>query len=542
MTDPRIQSAFARVRREAQEESTLAAAASKVIAALLACLFPEQLNFVQDPFRYKTALCSRRAGKSTCCIVYMLVVALQTPGANIQYITLTGKKARKEVWPGLKRWAKRFGVTADPNEQMMTLKLSNGSTINLDGCENISDVDKFRGSDEGYNLVIIDESKSFGADMFAELVDEVITPALADRMGTLCIIGTPGRFLSGRFYEVTNKQAPTVKWKRDEETGGEYRYANSKPFDDEQEQWEGVEYGWSFHHWNTKSNTAKPHIWREQLAVKRKNGWADDDPRWRREYCAEWVADDSGYVYAYLAERNDWEPLSPEDGGDEFGLPAEHEWVYVEGSDLGFDDEFAIVVNAWSPTTNTFYMAVHEYTMPGMDIPAIAKEFDRSEEKFGEFHARVGDRGGLGKTIFATLSNQYDIDIEPAEKQEKRDYQELLNSELRSGRAKVRKGSKLARQMSMLQWKPDGKTEDKESSPKDATDAGLYSWRYIYSMYSKPKEPDPSQEEAIQRRMAEKKAEMSRKMQASDAMDEQERRMSDRFGGDDWQGGDDEWR
>ncbi len=246
-----------------------------------------------------------------------------------------------------------------------------------------------------------------------------------------------------------------------------------------------------------------PHIWRDQLATKRRNKWGDDEPIWRREYRGEWVADDAGYVYAYLSERNDWKP--DPDSSNEFGLPEDHEWIYVEGSDLGFDDEFAIEVVAWSETTNVFYLGVHEYTMPGMDVPAIAKAFNESESKFGSFNGRCGDRGGLGKTIFATLGNQYDIEIEPAEKHEKRDFQELLNSELRAGRAKVRKGSKLARQMSMLQWKPDHKTEDKASSPKDACDAALYSWRYIYSAYAKAKPVPlvPDSPQFVVQRMAE---------------------------------------
>jgi hypothetical protein len=527
--DPRERAVFSRVRREVKASTELTDMYRKRADDLLNSVFQEQRDLILDPCRFKTALCTRRAGKSTAAIRYMLIVALTKRDANVQYIALTGKKARKEIWPDLKRTCRAFDLSAEFNEQSLTVRFKNGSVIVLDGCDTVADVEKFRGSDGGYDLVVIDESKSYSPEMFGELVYEAVGPALGDRMGTMLIIGTPGRFLSGPFYDITNKNAV----QRHKRTDGTWS-AKSRPYAQrDASEWTGVEYEWSFHRWYTKDNTAKPHIWLEQLATKKRAGWADDEPIWRREYQGEWVADDKGYVYAYLAERNDWEPLSPEDGGNEFGLPADHEWIYVEGSDLGFDDEFAIVVNAWSPTTNTFYMAVHEYTMPGMDIPAIAKAFDDSEAKFREFHARVGDRGGLGKTIFATLVNQYDIEIEPADKHEKRDYQELLNSELRAGRARVRKGSKLGRQMSMLQWKPDGKTEDKDSSPKDATDAGLYSWRYIYSSYSKPKPPPASDVEQIVAKAYSHKAELERKMRAKNSMSEQESRMHDRFGSDD---------
>jgi hypothetical protein len=497
---------------------------AKLATDLYSGLFTQQVNLIDDPCRFKAACCTRRAGKSTTAIRYMLIVACRVPNANIQFITLTNKKARKEIWPDLKRTCRKFDLKAQFNEQMLAVRFPNGSSISLEGCENASEIDKFRGSDGGYDLVVIDECKSFAADMFKELLSESLVPALADRMGTLMIIGTPGRFLSGPFYDITSHKAFEVKFRRDDETGEEYRGCTSKPFEDEGEAWVGIRWAWSFHRWYTKDNIAKPHIWREQLAEKKKNGWDNDEPIWRREYQGEWVADDSGYVYAYLSERNDWEPGTGEDC-NEFGLPIEHEWVYVEGSDLGFDDEFAIEVVAWSPTTQTFYLGVYEFTMPGMDVPAMAKAYTASEEKFGTFHARCGDRGGLGKTIFATLDNQYAIDIEPAEKHEKRDYQELLNSELRSGRAKVRKGSKLARQMASLQWKADGKTEDKDSSPKDACDAALYSWRYIYSAYSKPapQKLRPGSAEAIHAQVDEHKLRLKRAAEKRDMMDDDEK-------------------
>lgn len=492
VNDSRATAAFARLKREADDGARVAERYAKLAADLREGMFTQQRDLIEDPSRFKAGLCGRRAGKSTCAIRYMLIKAIETPNANVQFITLSAKKARKEIFPDLKRTARRYDLQAEFNETTLTARFPNGAVINLDGVDDVSSIEKFRGSDGGYDLVVIDECKSFVTSTFDELVKEVLMPALADRQGVLVIIGTPGRQLSGPFYDVTNKLAPNIH-----ESKGK-RKATSRPYEErESSTWVGVSFQWSLHSWTAEQNVAKPHIWLDHLQTKERNGWSDDEPIWRREYCREWVADDSGYVYAYNPGRNDWEP-DPE-SSNPYGLPDDHEWIYVEGSDLGFDDDFAIEVTAWSETTKEFYLGVYEVTMPGLDIPAIASEFEKAEAVFGEYHARTGDRGGLGKTIFATLAHQYGIDIEAAEKHEKRDYQELLNSELRAGRAKVRKGSKLARQMSMLQWKPDGKTEDKESSPKDACDASLYSWRYIYSAYSKPKErrPDPHSEEAI---------------------------------------------
>ena len=547
MADAGLASVFARIKREAGDPR-VADLYSRRAEDLRGGLFPEQQALIDDPHRFKAACCTRRAGKSTCSIHYMVIVACATPEANVQYVTLTGKKARKEIWPELKRVCRRYDLEVKPNEQTMTVYFSNGSVINLDGCEDIGDVDKYRGSDGGYDLVVIDECKSFEAAMFAELVDEAIVPALGDRMGTLLIIGTPGRYLSGRFYEITCDRAASITKRRDpvensDTYSDEYEYATSRPYAQrDAASWRNVAYAWSFHRWYTKDNVAKPHIWLEQLATKRRNGWRDDEPIWRREYRGEWVSDDSGYVYAYLSERNDWEPDPA--SKHPFGLPDEHDWIYIEGCDLGFDDDFAIEVVAWSETTTTFYMGVHEVAMPGMDVPAIAKALGESEALFGEFHARTGDRGGLGKTIFATLANQYGIHIEAADKHEKRDFQELLNSELRAGRAKVRKGSKLARQMGMLQWKPDGKTEDKGSSPKDACDAGLYSWRYIYSAYSKPRDvpPAPNTEDFVRARADDAKKRVAREATSQSLRDRDDHWQHDRrVDSDDGERDDGEW-
>ena len=45
--------------------------------------------------------------------------------------------------------------------------------------------------------------------------------------------------------------------------------------------------------WNIRDNEAKPAQWANALATKRRRGWSDDHPTWRREYLGEWVADNS---------------------------------------------------------------------------------------------------------------------------------------------------------------------------------------------------------------------------------------------------------
>ncbi len=86
---------------------------------------------------------------------------------------------------------------------------------------------------------------------------------------------------------------------------------------------------------------------------------------------------------------------------------------------------------------------------------------------------------------------------------------------------------RLGRQMASLQWKADGKTEDKESSPKDLCDAALYVWRYAYHNYSKPKEPkhESQGERGILIAASERRARLQREAVHKSFLDAEERRM-----------------
>lgn len=525
------QAAFERVRRERDAATSAVQGNAKLVEHLIAGLFPQQRDLIRDPSRFKAALCTRRAGKSTSAIRYMLIVALEKRGANVQYCALTAKKARKEIWPDLKRTCRQYGIEAVFNETTLTVKL-NDSTINLDGCEDAGEVEKFRGSDGGYDLFIVDESKSYDPGTFSELVYDVVGPALADRMGTLMVIGTPGRTLAGPFFDVTSAGATELK-KRDDGS----LHALSRPYSErDADAYRDVEFEWSFHRWYTKDNVAKPHIWLEQLATKRRNGWTDEDPVWRREYCGEWVADDKGYVYRYAAGRNDW---TDEEDGNEYGLPSAHDWRYLLGCDIGYDDDFAVVIAAWSESSSTFYF-LEEFGKPGLDVTSQAGVIQSFKDKYNP-DIMVGDRGALGKEIFAEFENRHGLTILPADKHEKRDYQELLNSDLLSGRCKLRKGMRLARQMSSLQWKADGKTEDKESSPKDLCDAALYVWRYCYHHYSKPipEKLAMQDERRLITTAAERRAKMQREAVHKSFLDSEERRMEGGVDGADYLDSDD---
>jgi hypothetical protein len=449
-------------------------------------LFPQQRDFIEDPSRTKAALCPRRAGKSVASVSYMLDVALCKPDAQVLYITLTRGTAKRIAWSELKKLNRMFDLV-DPqkgfHETDLIMRFENGSVIQLAGCETMADVEKFRGGQ--YDLVIIDECASMNAELFMSLIVDAIMPTLSDRKGTLAIIGTPGRTLVGPFYEATGPVAFKVGPHPDQKQFPGIRYVMSRPYEERREdKWDDVMFSYSFHRWMTKDNVANPGIWEDQQRIKVMNGWADDHPQWRREYLGQWVADDSGFVYRYSADRNDWEPNTKAE--NQWGLPDDHEWRFVIGIDLGYDDDTAIEVAAWSETSPDFYHLGVGVNMPGLDVAQLAAEVARLADEFDP-DVIVADRGGLGKMVVETLNRQYGLPVEAAEKSEKRDHIELLNSDLLRGRCKIRKGSTLAYQMSILQWdERNPKIEDRDT-PNHACDAFVYVWRYCYHHFNRKK-------------------------------------------------------
>ena len=425
-------------------------------------LFPQQLALVEDPARRKTLLCPRRAGKSFSASVYLMYTCLMRTRANCLYATLTKGSARAILWPTLKEFSEEFELDAHFHNTHLVCTLPGGKRkITLTGADSRAEIDKLRG--QPYDLVIIDECKSFPSDVLTELVREVIGPALNDTMGSLVLMGTPGAVLAGVFYEATREHSALTRMYEDKDTG------KAKM--------------WSGHSWSIQSNIAQPHLWDACLSDKASYGWGDDNPIWKREYLGQWVSDDDAFVYKMERGRNTWEK-DPE-SKNEFGLPDGHDWKYLLGCDLGYDDPFAIVVCAYAETSDTLYQ-VYDYKEANLTVSDIAKTIFGVKAMFGEFEVMVGDRGGLGKMVLAELSERYELHIEAAEKSEKRDYIELLNSDMVEGRIKIKIDSELAQEMAYLVWDRHGQKEDR-SCANHVCDSFLYSWRYSFHNFSRPR-------------------------------------------------------
>lgn len=403
--------------------------------------FPEQLAFIRDPEPFVTADCSRRAGKTEVCALDLLDTARKRDGVVCLYITLTRMNAGRIIWPTLKRINELFGLGGVPSEAELSLTFPNGSVIYLSGCKDKSELDKFRGL--ALALVYIDEVQSFRS-FIAELVDDVIGPALADYAGKLKLIGTPALLKSGFFWNTINSKA------------------------------------YSHHHWTFWQNpfiAAKSGLTHRQILDRelKRRGVAESHASIQREWWGRWVIDTESLVLHYDAGVNHYD-----------ALPALTD--YVVGVDIGHDDADAIAVIGWHKHHKVAYL-VEEFIKPQQGVTDLADEIEKRYVQYAP-HKIVMDTGGLGKKIAKELQSRFSLPITAAEKSRKIEFLALLDDALRTQRFKARANSRFADDSYIVEWDHDKTTPDKkvvkDEPHSDIVDATLYGYRECLHWLSEP--------------------------------------------------------
>ena len=389
--------------------------------------FQHQIDFIADPSKLKTALCSRRAGKTHAAAVYLLKEMVEYPGSEAAYIALTRSNAKRVMWPKLKQLSHQNSLGLHFNNSELFCTFPNGSVIYLTGANDSADVDKLRGS--AFRLVVLDECASFGRHM-DELVEEALEPTLIDCDGTLCMIGTPNAHCSGIFFRMTTME--------------DSDYSN--------------------HAWTIMENPHIPHAkdWLDQRMTRR--GWDSDHPVFMREWCGKWVRSADSLVYRISEDKNIYETLPVND----------FDFEYILGVDLGFEDATAFTVVAFSRDLPFLYL-IDEFKASHM-IPTEIAQHIRELTNVYEFIKIVVDTGGLGKSIAEEFRIRYQLPITPASKYDKFAYIELLNSDLASGFIKLPRGSGLEDEWRLLQW-DEKRQKESERCENHLSDAFLYAWR-----------------------------------------------------------------
>jgi hypothetical protein len=394
-------------------------------------LFPKQLDFVNDPSKRKSAVCSRRSGKSEACVGDLINTCNSEPNVNCAYITLTRVSAKKIIWRIIKRVLKEYQIPVSKiDEGELSVEFANGSMLYISGAKDASEIEKFRGM--SLRKVYIDEGQSFRS-YIKELIDDIIDPATWDVDGTICLIGTPGAVPVGFFHDITHSD------------------------------------GWSNHKWTIFDNPfiklkskKDPEEILKQTLIQR--GVDRTDPSIQREFFGNWTADTNSLVFRFNKSRNIILQLPPK-------------LTYIFGIDLGYNDADAIAVLGYENTTGRVYL-VEEFVKNKLGISDLVLEIERLKEKY-EPVKMVMDAGALGKKIQEEIRTRHGIPIEAADKNRKLEFIELMNDDLRTEKLLALPGSRFEEDCLLVQWNREDPVKPKISDMyhSDICDAVLYAWR-----------------------------------------------------------------
>lgn len=412
-------------------------------------LFPQQLAFIEDPAPFKVAVCSRRAGKTTACAAHLVSTAIANPDSNSLYITITKDMVKRNLWKELRRINNTNALGGVENATDLTMTFPNGATIYTSGCNDRTEVEKFRGMH--MKLCYIDECQSFRS-YIKELIDDVIGPALIDYAGNLCLIGTPGPIPTGFFHDCA------VKSKDDE---------------------------WSKHSWTFWEN---PHIaitskMTHQKVFEReikRRGLGINDPSVQREWYGKWILDSNSLLIRYDANKNNYSDLL-----------SNVKYNYIMGIDVGFKDADAISIIAWSENDDTTYL-IEEKIETKQGLTELVDQIKALDNKY-KCGFMVMDFGGLGLKMGEEMIRVHQIPVEAADKAHKMENIEFLNDALRTGRFKAKANSRFAQDSYLVEIDRDKSTPERikvsDRFHSDIIDSVLYAFKKSYAFTYKPPAP-----------------------------------------------------
>lgn len=186
----------------------------------------------------------------------------------------------------------------------------------------------------------------------------------------------------------------------------------------------------------------------------------------QQEYECSFVAAAQGLCYPWERVKNSSPALALDRG---------HGWQYVLGIDYGYNDSTAFAVLGWQRDDPCVYI-IESMDKRGL-TPSEAAALALAYTKKYPFARMIGDTGGLGKGYVEEARRRYKLPIQPAEKNNKRGYIEIMSGDMRMGLIKTFPGNNaLTAEWQGLPW--DEEREMPAEGHKDhISDAALYAYR-----------------------------------------------------------------
>lgn len=147
-------------------------------------LFSHQGTVLGSTSRFKVLAAGRRFGKTILACVVLFINCLKVKNGLFWYVSPTYKQTKQIAWKILLRLIPREVLSKKPNETELSFTFKNGTELVLKGADN---PDSLRGT--GLDGLVVDE---FASIRNAQSVwQEVLRPALTDKLGWCLFIGTP---------------------------------------------------------------------------------------------------------------------------------------------------------------------------------------------------------------------------------------------------------------------------------------------------------------------------------------------------------------
>lgn len=427
------------ILKELQKRAAEAQKASAVLRFKIEeFCFPEQLAFALEKKIIKTAVTSRRAGKTNSIIADFAHTCLTEKGVLCLYLTLTSRSARAIIWDELKKVADRYKWNVKTDEVRLEMVfLDTKSTIRCGGAKDESEIEKYRGLK--LRKAYIDEAQSF-RPYLRVLINDILLPALRDLNGELGLTGTPGPVPAGPFYEYCNMpNIPNHHWN-------------------------------AFHNPHMHNPDGKFNLPPRDLHIRLKEerelkGITEADPSYQRETYGKWVEDRDSLVYKFHKVNNVYHTAPT------------GRMIYIFGVDIGWNDSDAIAVLAYNFKDKKVYL-VEEHIQDKQTITELVAKVEQLRAKYNPVKM-VMDAGALGKKIQEEIRQRHGLNLEAAEKQRKNEFIELLNDDLRTFKLMCYSGSRFEQDTSLVVWDRSEPTKPKISDVyhTDIGDAVLYAWR-----------------------------------------------------------------
>lgn len=415
----------------------------------------EALSLIESGERYISLCCGRRAGKThlLATIIVLLLLDLEF-GQEVVFVAPTLKRGKELIWDEVEKLCEDYALGYRLTAAQGTIRTHTGGRFRIVGLDNKKQVGKIaRGGNT--RAFLADEVQEF-SHLLLGLLDAA-APALGQTRGLFIAAGTPGYTRRGFWYGLSH---------------GKDGFRNVS--------------------WTLFDN---PFLGRDaheivEEEIKRRS-WPRDHPTLRREWFAEWI-DDITRKVCELSGANKLDSLSRYD-------PAT--WRHVVAVDYGNSpDPCAFVVLAADPHDN-FVAVVHAEYGERLSSDQICERTNALRIAY-RAERIVGDSASGGKTFIQDFNERHaraaGFYMMPADKADKRDSIELVNTELRSQRLVVLTSGAgiLIDEMEELQWDED----HKEFLPGDdhAYDATRYGLRAIRAFVTKPAANAPPTEEELE--------------------------------------------